>query len=103
MGEDYSYEINREATYLKLLLKGYGHKEQKIKGYIDETISSLAQIGTDESSLAPYFSAMEELTKQIQIYLKIEWERVKEEVNGETWDNVKERKWEQKLISMYEE
>jgi len=84
---DYSFEINREATYLKLLLKGYGRRELKIKEEIDTVISSLAKINGAWESMNDYFKAMDELTKRIQIYLKVEWERVKIEIAGSSWDN----------------
>lgn len=98
---DYSFEINREATYLKLLLKGYGQKEMDIWKHVDSVITSLAQINSSDQSMDLYFKNMDILTKEIQIYLKIQWERVKVEVNGGMWDKEIEMKYNKRIEDLY--
>lgn len=90
----YSFEINREASYLKLLLKRYGDKECSISQKIDECIECVNNVAKSEMA---YFDAMNELTSEVQNYLKVEWERVKIEIEGLKWSEDEEKKWREKL------
>lgn len=91
---NYSFEINREATYLKLLFKSYGKKERIISNLIDKCIEC---INREDGNVDEYFEEMDKLTKEIQNYLKIEWERVKTEIMGKKWTDDKESNWRKKL------
>ncbi len=82
---DLRFQINREACYLKLLLKGYGERELNIKRAIDSVLQIVSIISGKEATPEQYYDKMDELTKLIQIYLKVEWERVKIEIRGENW------------------
>ena len=98
---DYSFEINREAVYIKLLLKGYGDREIRIKNYIDGVISVLGEVKNEES-LKPYFAIMDALTKEIQICLKVQWERVKIEINNMEWNATIEKEQTNHIEALYD-
>lgn len=90
--KSFSFEINREASYLKLLMKGYGDRELDIKRAIDRVLEIVSCITAKEATPKQYYDAMDALTRFIQIYLKVEWERVKIEIKGEKWNRDVEEK-----------
>lgn len=98
---DYLFEINREAVYIKLLLKGYGEREIRISNYIDKVIITLEQVRNRES-LIPYFTTMDALTKEIQICLKVQWERVKIEINNMEWNDTIEKEKTDRIEELYD-
>lgn len=89
---NFNFEINREASYLKLLMKGYGNRELNIKRTIDLVLEIVSCITIREATPEQYYDTMDVLTRLIQIYLKVEWERVKIEIKGEKWNREVEEK-----------
>ena len=75
--------------------------EKDIWKHIDGVISSLSQINSEYKSMDPFFRNMDALTKEIQIYLKVQWERVKVEINGGTWDEATEERYSEKIEGLY--
>lgn len=78
-----AYQINRSASLLKLLLNINGEMDNRIDQMISDVIQKVMYCRREsKGEKEVYYSAMDDLTAEVRRYLKIEWERVKNEIKG---------------------
>lgn len=86
--------INKSIAKIRLLLNFSGERDQKILNLLGEIQNNINQ-DSDEFKLQKFHEDIAFLTNESQIYLKLEWERVKLEASK----SLKEKK----LINMLDE
>lgn len=73
---EYSRELNQYMAKLRLLFNFSGERDKKILELIDSLIHNL-KLGKQGFKRSRFEEEVTQLTRQSQIYLKLEWERVK--------------------------
>lgn len=87
--EDYLFEINRELAMLRLFLNAFDEKDKEIIRLCKQATDLLGAYLEDGKRGGEFERTMEELNMKVQIYLKVEWERVKWEIEGNKWTEAK--------------
>lgn len=88
-------ELNKQIALLKLFFNFTGDIDIKILDLIDDIAQNLS---SDEFVTFLFQKSIKNLTKESQIYLKLEWERVKLETNNE----FSQEKLDKKKKELYE-
>lgn len=78
----YLYEINEEASKIRLLLDPTEVKDDIIIKKVDSVIDAVTYV-IENKKENEYYNRMDDLTKDMQAYLKDEWEKVKKEIREE--------------------